>query len=363
MNEIKYNFIVSPEVLKSDIFKKTYSGSVFGVFSAMTKVVTSGPNNSSLLTGLTIPILFTQTYNDLGYYDEFEGFIDQKDTINNFIISGTPQTPYKVTIFNSAGFTNNNYLALSNYTIDWGDGTIDDTVNIKENIKSHYYPTTSGQYQIKMTQNNIWGTTTIIKNVYLPNTGVTISNTFDNVTFTQQGGNWSGIPINYNYIFTGDSNTNISNQVSSYYTNVPFIVSGMTYSRLNLLKRWGPTQYTVGYVVNIGPEVVGYIDQITSSYTSYTINNISYIDLPSSGKIRTLFFVNSSGLTANNLVSSGLTKDEVMLDFVSDPEIQTDVIVERGKYSGTEGIQRLGEIDNIGDLVTYGYGFFKINQI
>jgi hypothetical protein len=44
-----------------------------------------------------------------------------------------------------------------------------------------------------------------------------------------------------------------------------------------------------------------------------------------------------------------------------DPEIQTDVLVERGRYSAFESLERLGEVDNIGDLERYGYGFFKIN--
>jgi hypothetical protein len=44
------------------------------------------------------------------------------------------------------------------------------------------------------------------------------------------------------------------------------------------------------------------------------------------------------------------------------PEVQTDVFVERGKYSPFEYIQRLGEVDNVGDLQRYGYGFFKINN-
>jgi hypothetical protein len=44
------------------------------------------------------------------------------------------------------------------------------------------------------------------------------------------------------------------------------------------------------------------------------------------------------------------------------PQIQTDIYVERGKYSAFEALERLGEIDNIGDLERYGYGFFKINN-
>jgi hypothetical protein len=58
-----------------------------------------------------------------------------------------------------------------------------------------------------------------------------------------------------------------------------------------------------------------------------------------------------------------MTKNEQLLDFVMTPEIQSNVYVERGKYSPFESIQRLGEVDNSGDLVRYGYGYYKINTI
>jgi hypothetical protein len=45
---------------------------------------------------------------------------------------------------------------------------------------------------------------------------------------------------------------------------------------------------------------------------------------------------------------------------VDQPQIQTNVYVERGKVSAYERLQRLGEVDNIGDLENYGYGFFNI---
>jgi hypothetical protein len=360
MESERINYVVSPEVLNRDIFELNYDGNTFGLYSGMSQVLSSGINGSSLLTGLTVPILFTYSFNDLGFYDEFDGFIDQQDTINNFYISGNSIQPYQVTIYNTAGFGVNNYLALSNYSIDWGDGSNTSTVNIKENTQVHTYSQVPQDYSIKMTQNNIWGTTEIIKKITLPFTGVTVDNQLGTVTFTQQGGKWSGIPINYNYIFTGDSNSNLSSYYSSNYTQVPFIVSGFTNSKLNSLKRWGPQSFTVGYVINLGKESIGYVDEITSEYTSYTINNISYFDF-NNGK--TIYFVNSSGFTSNNLIISGLTKNELLLDFVFDPEIRSDVYVERGKYSGYEQLQRLGEVDNMGDLVRYGYGFFKINTV
>jgi hypothetical protein len=36
--------------------------------------------------------------------------------------------------------------------------------------------------------------------------------------------------------------------------------------------------------------------------------------------------------------------------------------MERGKISGLEAIQRLGEVDNLGDISKYGYGYFKVKK-
>ena len=47
---------------------------------------------------------------------------------------------------------------------------------------------------------------------------------------------------------------------------------------------------------------------------------------------------------------------------VDQPEIQTDVYVERGKNSALEFVERLGEVDNVGDLEKYGYGFFNVEK-
>ena len=72
--------------------------------------------------------------------------------------------------------------------------------------------------------------------------------------------------------------------------------------------------------------------------------------------------VESSGITSNEIIATGITKQEVLLDFVMSPEIQSEIFIERGKNSAFEGLQRLGEVDNMGDLNSYGYGFFKFNN-
>jgi hypothetical protein len=357
MQEQIINIVVSPEVLSRDIFDITYDGYSFGSYSGLSQVLSGGTNGQSLLTGLTIPILFTQSYNDLGYYSPFDGFIEQQDVITNFVLSGNTTMPYTIRLYNSAGYNYNRFLELATYNVDWGDGLVSSTLNVNNPSLDHTYSNTPQNYTIKMTQNNPWGVTIIEKNINIPFTGVTVDNQLGNITFIPQGGNWSGIPISYDYIFTGDSENNINSQISSTYTQVPFVVSGYTNSRLRLLRRWGPNPYTVGYIQQPVSGVIGYVTEITSTYTAYTINNTNYYDL-NNGK--TLFLLNSSGLTSNDIVVTAITKNETLLDFVSDPEIQSDVFIERGKYSATENIQRLGEVDNLGDLVRYGYGYFKI---
>jgi hypothetical protein len=359
MDSERSNIIISPEVLDRDIFNITYDGNTFGVYSGLTQVLSGGTNGDSLLTGLTIPILFTQSYNDIGYYSDFDGLINQQDIVTNFVISGTPATPYTIRLYNSAGYSYNNFLDLATYKVDWGDGLVGSVLSVNQSSLDHTYASTPQNYIVKLTQYNPWGITQVEKTLTLPFTGVTIDNQLGNVTFTQQGGNWSGIPINYNFIFTGDSENNIPAQISSSYTTIPFPVSGYTKSKLTDVKRWGPNPYTVGYTFIKNGVPYGQINSITSGYTSYTINDITYYDFPNG---QTLYLLQSSGFTQNDLLFSAITKNEYLLDFVMDPEVQSDVYIERGKYSAFEPLQRLGEVDNIGDMVRYGYGYYKINQ-
>ena len=55
------------------------------VYSSMTQILSGGTEGASLLTGLTIPILITETTNDIGYYSVFDGAVTQKDVISNFL--------------------------------------------------------------------------------------------------------------------------------------------------------------------------------------------------------------------------------------------------------------------------------------
>jgi hypothetical protein len=362
MDEIRYSIVISPEVLNTNIFTETYSGdsglNTFGVYSAMTDILSGGTNGDSLLTGLTIPISLTQTINDLGVYSVFDGDLLQKDVIANFLYSADTLYPYDVYVYNTSGDIDISYLRFSNFFVDWGDGSPVQQINNQPLF--HPYIATPSAYTISFSGVNSWGTTIIQKQIFVPVTGVTINNLEGTVTLTPQSGNWSGIPTTYDFIFTGDSQNNYSAQISSTYTTIPFPVSGFTKSKLINLKRYGPTPYTIGYQFTKNNQPYGQIDDITPDYTEYTINGIKYYDFKNG---TTLYLAESSGFTIDNLTVSAITKNERLLDFVYDPEVQSNVYIERGKYSAFEPLQRLGEIDNIGDLVRYGYNYYKINTV
>ena len=361
MIEKKIYYRVSPEVLKGDVIRKTYSGesgtNSFGTYSGMSYILSGGTGGTSILTGLTIPIFLTQSYNDIGIYSDFDGLAEQKDVVTNFLYSGyNPYDLYQVRLFNTSAKFTKNFLTFSTYKVDWGDGTPID--NLTSESIDHIY-NVSGNYTITMSGSNPFGLTIIQKPINIPLSAATIDNPNGSITYTPMGGNWPKNTITLDTIFQGDSNNTVSAQTSNNFTTVPFIISGFTKSKLIELKRYGTQSYTIGYQFFKKNNLLGQVDDITNDYTAYTINNISYFDFPNG---KTYFILNSSGITDNMIVASAITKNEYLLDFVMSPEIQADVFIERGKYSAFESLERLGEIDNTGDMVNYGYGYFKINR-
>jgi hypothetical protein len=388
MEDRKYYIKISPEVVNT-IYPVTYSyGEIFPniiddpccdivtttttskytgityVYSSMTQVLSGGTGQTSLLTGLTIPILLTQETIDLGYYSVFDGAVLQKDTMLNFLFSSTTIDPYTYYFYNTYD-SDKKYLQFSDFNLDWGDGTPIQTITTSSpDYYIHTYGS-NGNFTITFSGVSPWGVNIIKKDIIVPFTDAVISNPYGTATFYPQGGNWSATPVNYDYIFTGDSYCDADSQISSNYTTVPFLVTGYTTSSVNDLQQYGPKTSLYAGKFKLGIQVTGTSGCIgtffgpssDNSYTSYTINDISYKDY-SGGT--TIFEVSSSGYTQDMLICSAITKDEVLLNVIDEPLIQSDVMVERGKISALESLQRLGEVDNVGDLTKYGYKFFNI---
>jgi hypothetical protein len=354
MSNQSYYIKISPESLKSDIVQETYSGYTFGVYSGLTQILSGGTGGQSLLTDVSIPILFTETYKDMGFYSPFDGFISQKDVVTNFLISGSPENIYTIYLYNSAEQTKS-FLKLANYVVSWGDGSAN-IFDSETEFLEHTYASTEQTYTISLIQKNPWGVTEIKKKVSIPHNTFTDNN---NITFTPNQGSFSGVQLNAESIFMGDAINTIDAQTSDNFTTVPFTITGFTTSRLDELKLYGPVKFNPAVTVKKYGQDYGQVNAITDEYTAYTINNVQYYDYNNK---TTLFFVESSGLTENMLEEVPITKEEILMGVVSSPEIQSGIFIERGKDTAFEALQRLGEVDNIGDLTSYGYGFFKINK-
>jgi len=349
---------VSPEVLDTIIHDVTYSGETFGVYSAMTQTLTGGPNDTSLLTGLTVPILLLENTVDLGYYSVFDGAISQQNVVSNFIFSSTTTNPYTWYVYNTADAEFNSYLQLSSYQLDWGDNSPLETITAyTPNSISHVYNSNPSGYTITLYQNNPWGNTTVSKKIQTPYVDVPNFNPQGTAYFTPNVGAWTATPISYDYIFSGDSVNLVNDQVSSDYVTVPFTVSGYTESRINDLAGYGSNKFQLLVPVTKNNENYGIITDINLVYTAYTIQDVDYYDY-SDGT--TIYFVQSSGLTENWMVQEPIIKDELLLGIISEAEIQSNIFIERGKNSAYERVQRIGEVDNLGDLIKYGYRFFNV---
>jgi hypothetical protein len=94
-------------------------------------------------------------------------------------------------------------------------------------------------------------------------------------------------------------------------------------------------------------------------YTAYTVNGVDYYDYVDG---QTIYFENSSGFTEDNITAVPIIKNPLLMKSVDQPQITTDVYVERGKIAAYEPVRRIGEVDNLSDMINYGYGYFVIEK-
>ena len=258
------------------------------------------PAPPSCITGVTIPILLTQDFNDIGVYTPWDGLAYQRETLNNFVYTGNGNS---ITVFNTSNLEFKKFLRVAPYTIDWGDGATGTLSSPSQTVATHTYTTPSSAYTITLKQVNPWGTTYVSKSLPIPYLNTPpITNPFG--SFAIQPPN-VGDPIGCEYItqdwiFSGDSNPDVWDFYSMHYKNVPFQVTGYSYtSQLNMLAQYGNAPYPpVGQVVSVGLSGHGVINVIEPSYTAYTLNQMDYTDY-SGGT--TTYSATSRGLFWGNL--------------------------------------------------------------
>jgi hypothetical protein len=404
MSANTYRIRISPEVINGDIFKINYIGDPYleqqripfccdiftrevtkyidgnaYVYSSMTQILSGGTNTTniskatlkpgtSLLTGMTIPILITENTVDVGYYSVFDGMIVQQEVMTNFLFSANTSFPYTYNFYNTSDVEFKKYLEFSSYEIDWGDGTPKETVtNVSPNFYSHPY-SQSGEFTISMSGMSPWGSNVVKKTVTVPFTNTTILDPKGTTCFTPMGGSWSATPICYDFIYSGDASCETYQSGVNPYLTVPLVVSGYTQSTVSDLRVYGKKQDLDGGYYKIGVQITGTTGVVgtywggsangNQLYTGYTINGVDYYDYNDG---TTVFVV--SGVTPIDTVCEPIVKNEALLNVIDEPEVQSNVFIERGKVSGFESMERLGEVDNLGDLEKYGYKYFNIIKI
>jgi hypothetical protein len=349
---------ISPEVLILDIRPETYSGFTFGYYSGLTQILSGGPGGSSLLTDVSIPVFLKQDYSDIGYYSPFDGDLTHCNENVNFTFALDPLQPNGICILNTSK-RNVTYLSGATYFVDWGDGSpTEEVFGFIPTTTCHNY-LVDGTYTISFSGSSLAGLFIVEKNVTIPFVTLPYINPDGIVTFPSENGSWSGTPASQDYIYFFDSNNTVAQQVSSVYTNIPFVVSGNTRSRLEELQLYGAVQYVDGVMITLEDGSTGMTVSQSVNFTAYTINDQAYLDYPNG---TSAFYCFSEGLTSNMLTASGITKFEHLMNIIEQPEIQSYVFIERGKYSGMENFKRIGEIGNAGSLTKYGLGFFDVRN-
>jgi hypothetical protein len=389
MVEQKYYFKISPENIKGDLLTVNYvegvdyiygidpccpitaitenviSGTT-GIYTGMTYVLSGATGGTSTLTGLTIPLLLTQTATDYGYYSVFDGAILQKDVVTNFIFTADTNSPYTYLFYNTSDIEFKKFLEVTTFKVDWGDGSTVQTIPGTSPM-THTYPLGNNQYTITIYGYSPWGISQVQKTITVPFVYVPNLNPLGTAFFTPAGGSWANTLFSYDYIFDGDATTDITDFYSYNYTTVPFIITGYTQSSINDLAQYGPKYTLIDGKFKLGIEVSGTTGVVgtywgpdaNNTYVAYTINGVDYYDYPDG---TTLYVIESSGFTENDLVLSAITKNEALINVIDQPEVQSNIFIERGKMSALEYIERLGEVDNVGDLTKYGYGFFNVEK-
>ena len=296
------------------------------------------------ITGTTdfqLPIYLEQKYDNMGVMVGFDGEIEQIEQVYNFSITGV--TEYKVRLYNTTNVNDNPQYQDAVFNVDWGDDAISGLTiptRYESSLKyvEHTYSTNlyGSTKTISLSITTPWGgTKTIERDIKLPFTKYTGSTEFDQITFTAIPYVEPTTSVTQDYIFNYKSHTGYTP------TNINFMAVGA--SRINEFAKYGTTGYTSSVTA-------------TTEGNKYVIDNLTYLDTPDG------YTYISGTTTSGTTVDMCLTRNEILIGFTEEPQIYSDIFIERGKQSLMERNLRLNEIDNMGELEIYGGGFFNVKK-
>jgi len=303
-----------------------------------------------ILTGSTsgttqqLPIFLETSVDEMGIMVGFDGEIEQIEQFCNFTYIGDGNT---IIVYNTLNTNKLKTLINSNFTVYFGDGVTDDidmpTVYYTDlPYASHTY-TSGGTYNIEISVNSPWKVEKLKRSIIVPFTGITFPTDLGTLTFTVPYSNPPITDVTQDYLqdyttLTGNTNN----------ANISFLAVGK--SRIEEFRLYGSNVIYSGITT-------GHTD--AGDYTGYTIDGLFYMDYADG---YTHITGVTSGYTHEELYNGMITRDEHLIGFLDEPQIYSDIFIERGKQGIMERNLRLGEIDNIGELEVYGSGFFKVKK-
>jgi hypothetical protein len=289
-----------------------------------------------------IPVFLDSSVDEMGVMVSFDGDMEQVEQLCNFTYKQSGST---ITIYNSVNPDKLRKITEQTFTINWGDGTTSGlTVNsgiVGSNLPSVSKTYTGNtQYTITISSSTPWSTEVLKKTITVPSQYETIDNPLGTLT---------GITIPYTTL-TGRT-INYLNDLE--YTNTTghttFTYMAIGGSRIGEFRQYGTTVFT-------GLTSGSFSGSL---FTGYTIDNLSYRDFEDG---YTMITGTTSAFTKEEVFNKVITRNEHFLGFIDDPQVYSDIFVERGKQGVMENNLRLGEIDNMDELEIYGNGYFKVRK-
>lgn len=136
----------------------------------------------------------------------------------------------------------------------------------------------------------------------------------------------------------------------------------VVYTKLgNNDNKLGTVYQTTGikYVTYPSPSV----NETINIDTAYGITDLrNFISPTNPDSVDTVISYIGEGFNPTNTTLSAITKEELYFGIVSEPEVTSDVFIDRGSSSVMDKHLRLSEIVGVQHLVRYGNKFYNINE-
>jgi hypothetical protein len=314
----------------------------------------------SLNQSYNLPIVLNASADEMGVMSSFDGNMEQVEQLVNFTYK---QSGSAVTVYNTVNPDKLRKIVDQKYTIKWGDGT-SGSLDVNGGVLYSNFPTAShtysatGSYTLNLFLDSPWSKEKINKNITVPNTGSVVLNPL---------GTFSGFTIPYTNI-TGSLDYINESKFSGFTGSTILKYMAIGGSKIGELRKYGETTlnssmyvtglfsgsaYT-GYTLDTGSIISGSLD-----ITKIPTGSLWYMDFADG---YTMVTGKTTNFTKEEVINNVITRNEHFLGFIDDPNVYSDIFVERGRQGVMEPNLRLGEIDNMSELEVYGNGYFKVRK-